>query len=260
MTGRVVGPKVVGVVMPLLLILAGCFGSNVPVEQPLEVDSCDQLVDVGIALVNDYVYTLQDTDLGATQGDPEKLPASLVTLNLRGSELDARIVELDCDAVAINQAVADATAGIQSDDPVVIAFLDAVRGGIVSPVLPTYGTWLLDSGTVSGQALAPVPDHPITLQIERDAASGFAGCNGYYYPATFADGLWTWTGGTPSVTDLSCQDAGGETPAAVIKTEADYLQGLRAVTGYSLEGEALVLSGDGVELRFVRGAGQPTGG
>jgi heat shock protein HslJ len=249
-----------GAVLPLLLVLSGCFGSNVPLDQPMEVDSCDQLIAVGIELVNDYVYTLQDADLEATQGDPDKLPTSIVALNLRGKELDARIVELDCDAVAINQAIVDAIAGIESDDPVVSAFLSAVRGGIVAPILPTYGTWLLESGTVGGSPLSPVPGHPITLQIERDAASGFAGCNGYYYPVSLADGMWTWTEGSPSVTNLACDDGEGETPTAVIDVEADYLQGLRAVSSYSLVGEALVLSGDGVELRFVRGDGQAAGG
>lgn len=214
----------------------------------MQVDSCDQLVAVGIELVNDYVYSLEEADLGATQGDPDKLPAALVSLNIRGEELDARIVELDCDAVAINQAIVDATTGIESDDPVAAAFLESVRGGIVAPVLPTYGEWLLESGTVIGEPLAPIDGQPITLIIERDAASGFAGCNGYYYPVSLADGLWTWAEGTPSVTDLSC----GDEPTAVIEVEAEYLQGLAMVARYALVDGDLILTGDGVELRFVR--------
>ncbi len=90
-------------VLPLLLFASGCTGAKFDFEQPLDVDTCDQLIEVGIELVNDYVYTLEETDLAATEGDPERIPTSLVSLNLRGQELDARVVELDCDAVAINR-------------------------------------------------------------------------------------------------------------------------------------------------------------
>lgn len=240
-----------GVVLPLLLFAAGCLGPNVDLEQPLEVDTCDQLIEVGIELVNDYVYTLEETDIAATEGDPERLPTSLVSLNLRGEELDSRIVELDCDAVVINQAIVDATEGIESDDPIVAALLESVRGGIVSPILPTYGEWQLESGTVAGEALIPDPDHPITLIVERDAARGFAGCNGYYYPASFADGVWSWPEGTSTTTELACDDANGEVAA----TELAYLAGLQRVAGYELIDATLVLTGDGVELRFVRDPG-----
>jgi len=240
-----------GVVLPLLLFAASCTGSKFDFEQPLDVDTCDQLIEVGIELVNDYVYTLEETDLAATEGDPERLPTSLVSLNLRGEELDARIVELDCDAVAINQAIVDATKGIESDDPIAAALLESVRGGIVSPILPTYGEWQLVSGAVAGEPLSPDPDHPITLIVERNAASGFAGCNGYYYPASFVDGVWSWPEGTPTTTELACEDANGEVAA----TEQAYLAGLRMVAGYELIDATLVLTGDGVELRFVRDGG-----
>jgi heat shock protein HslJ len=249
------GRIVLAAVLPLLFLATACTGPDFDVEQPLEVDSCDQLVDVGIRLVNDYVYTLEETDLAATQGDPDNLPTSLVALNLRGDELDARIVELDCDAVTINQAIIDATSGIESDDPVASAFLDSVRGGIVAPVLPTYGEWQLESGTVSGAPLAPASGNPITLIIERNSASGFAGCNGYFYPVSLVDGVWSWPDGTASVTELTCEADGGEA-ADVAAIEKTYLAGLEMVARYELIDSALVLTGDGVTLRFIRDTGE----
>ncbi len=249
------GRIVLAAVLPLLFLVTACTGPDFDVEQPLEVDSCDQLAAVGIELVNDYVYTLEETDLAATQGDPDQLPTSLVALNLRGNELDARIVALDCDAVAINRAIIDATAGLESDDPVASAFLDSVRGGIVAPVLPTYGEWKLESGTVSGAPLVPDPDNPITLIVERNSASGFGGCNGYFYPVSLVDGVWSWPDGTSSVTELTCEPDDSAS-AGVAAIEETYLTGLQMVARYELVDGALVLTGDGVTLRFVRDGGE----
>lgn len=243
------------VVLPLLLFLASCTEPVVNVEQPEEVDSCEWLVPVGIELVNDYVYTLEEVDLGATQGDPEKLPEAIIALNLRGEELDRRVAELDCDAVVINDAIAVATAGLESDDPVIRVFLDSVRGGIVAPLLPTQGDWVFRSGTIAGGELLPVPDHQITLSIARDAASGFAGCNGYFYPVQLADGVWTWADGAQTITELLCTDADGQVRTDVMAAERTYIRGFELVAAYALEGETLVLTGDGVELRYSRSAG-----
>jgi heat shock protein HslJ len=253
------GRIVLGAVLPLLLLLSGCFGSNVPLDHPMEVDSCDQLIGVGIELVNDYVSTLEDTDLGPTQGDPEKLPTSVVALNLRGEELDARIVQLDCDADAINQAIADATAGIESDNPVVATFLESVRGGIVAPILPAYGKWLLQAGTVAGESFSPVENHPITLVLERNAASGYGGCNGYFFPISLAGGSWSWGEGTGNVTEQECQAENEDVLGRVKNAETTYLRALRMVSGYDLTDGDLVLTGDGVELRFVRESEQAAG-
>lgn len=245
------GRIVLGAVLPLFLLLTACTDPVINIEDPEEVDSCDVLTIVGIELVNDYVYTMEALDLGVTGGDPAKLPSELVTLNRRGEELDDRIVELDCDAVAINRAIAEATAGIESDDPVVAAFLESVRGGIVAPILPMYGEWILESGTVGGESIAAAADNPITLIIERESASGFAGCNGYFYPVSLADGIWARSEGTATVTDRLCNEGGGE-GVDVMATEEAYVAALEQVVTYSLIDEMLVLSGDGVELRFVR--------
>ncbi|MDJ0663541.1 MAG: hypothetical protein QNJ75_03200 [Acidimicrobiia bacterium] len=242
-------------VLPLLLLSASCTDPVVNIEEPEEVDSCEWLVPVGIELVNDYVYTLEEVDLGATQGDPELLPEAIIALNLRGEELDKRVAELDCDAVIINDAIAVATAGIESDDPVIRVFLESVRGGIVAPLLPTQGDWVFQSGTIAGGELTPVPDHPITLTIERDSASGYGGCSGYYYPVQLADGLWSWAEGAQTITELICTDDDGEELADVMDAELTYIRAFELIATYALQGETLVLTGDGVELRYARSAG-----
>ncbi len=249
------GRVVLFAVLPLFLCLVGCDTQVVNLEEPEEVDSCALLVPVGIELVNDYVYTMTDADLGSTGGDLELLPEPLIELNERGQELDARLRELDCDVVAINAAVAEATAGLETDDPLIQVVLDSLRGGVVAPILPTQGEWVLESATVAGGTLEPVADHPITLVIEREAASGFAGCNGYFYPVRLADGVWSWAEGAATITELLCIDDAGESRDDVMNVENGYIRAFELVAFYELTDEALILAGDGVELRFVRSTG-----
>ncbi len=242
-------------VLPLLFSLVACTEPVVNVDEPAKVDSCGLLLPIGIELVNDYFYTLEETDLGSTAGDPAMLPTEIIALNARGAELDSRIGELDCDVVLINEAIAEATAGLESDNPVTRVFLESVRGGVVAPILPTHGEWIFESGTVAAGTIDAIEEHPITLTIEHDAASGFAGCNGYFYPVKLADGIWSWADGAATITELLCVDDAGEERTDVMNIEDTYIRAFELVAGYSLDGETLVLSGDGVELRYSRSTG-----
>jgi len=118
-------------VLSLLVFLAACTDPVVVAPQPAEVETCHSLIPVGIELVNDYVYTLPGADVGAAGGDSGQLPISILVLIARGAELDQRAVELGCDVEELNQAIAEATAGIDSSDPTVRVFLETVRGGVV---------------------------------------------------------------------------------------------------------------------------------
>ncbi|MCP4309077.1 MAG: META domain-containing protein [bacterium] len=231
-------------VLPLFVFLAACTGPVVNLEEPAEVDSCERLIPVGIELVNDYVYTLAETDLGAT--DPEALPASLIALNTRGQELDARAAELECDLDVLNRRIVESTEVIESDDPVVAAFLETVRGGVVAVASPVHGTWQLDAGAVV------VEGYPITLEIGDDAAQGSAGCNGYYMPVVLGNGVWAWGEGAATITQLTCNDDLGEPLLDVASSEAAYMRTFETVVEYSLQGDTLVLTGPEVELRFIR--------
>ncbi len=240
-------------VLPLLLL--GCTDPVVNLEEPEEVETCEWLLPVAIELVNDYVYTLEDMTIGATGGDTDALPPEIVTLNARGEQLDSRAAELDCDIVLINEAVVAAIDGLESDDPVVRVFLESVRGGVIAPLLPTHGEWLLEIATIAGGTLVPLEEHPISLTLERDSASGFAGCNGYFYPVRLADGIWTWTEGAATITELACTDDVGATDAEVMRVEQAFVDAFELVAAYALDGDTLILTGDGVELRFARSAG-----
>ena len=240
-------------VLSLLVLFTACTDPVVNLEKPAEVDNCERLIPVGIELVNDYVYTLAETDLGATAGDAGLLPTSLVALNSRGQELDVRAADLDCDLDVLNRRIVESTAGIESDDPVVQAFLETVRSGVVAVASPIHGAWQLDSG-------ADVVDgYPITLEIGDEAAQGSAGCNGYYMPVVLNNGLWAWGEGAATITELMCNDDLGEPLLEVASSEVAYMRAFEAVVGYSLEGDTLVLTGPEVELRFTR-ASSPSAG
>ena len=162
--------------LPLLFLVAGCDDSvTVVVEaEPEEVDTCEWLIPIGIELVNDYFYTLEQTDLGPIAVDPTALPESIIALNSRGAELDRRALELECSFEELNTAIVAATEGLESSDPVVNVFLDTMRSGLGSGESP-YGGWLFVEGEQGGLPITPIQDRSVTLVINDEAASGQVG-------------------------------------------------------------------------------------
>lgn len=115
----------------------------------------------------------------------------------------------------------------------------AACGGGSSAGGDAEGSWRLAEGVVDG-ATIDVPDtHPVTLVVEGDEWGGIASCNHY-------GGTWTGSG----VDELSHTEMGCE-PAEAMAAEAAYLGGLARVRTVTRDGDALVLTGDGVELRFA---------
>lgn len=250
------GRRTTAWILPLLLFLGACdnpVAVEIVEEEPEEVETCEWLIPIGIELVNDYFYTLQETDLGATLGDPDQLPTSLVALNARGADLDTRAEELDCDLVELNTAIAVATEALESADPVVKVFLETVRRGLVAPELP-YGDWLFIAGGGAGSGLAPLPDRPITMQVDEEVAQGDSGCNVYSFPLLVAGGAWRYDESRPATTtELMCLGDADDPFTELMDREVLYLRLLREVTAYLVDGDELILSGPDLELRYERG-------
>ncbi len=236
--------------LPLLLFLGACdnpVAVEIVEQEPEAVETCEWLIPIGIELVNDYFYTLEETDLGATLGDPTRLPTSIVALNARGADLDERAIELDCDLAELNTAIAVATEGLESADPIVNAFLETVREGVVaSPIEILVGEWVLVAGTVQGEPIALAPGQQITLVIAADGtASGHTGCNQYNTVTEVArDGGWpidgyeVTAGPCPSDAHTAAQDT--------------YLDAFATIRTYTVQDTTLVLQSSGVDLRFER--------
>ena len=117
----------------------------------------------------------------------------------------------------------------------------AAAGGGGSPGIDVAGDWELVSGTSAGEPL-PQPDGvPATLTFGDDEAGGQSFCN-HYFSSYSLDGdsiRFDGIGGT----EMACEPE-------IMAAETAYVTALGAVTRIARDGDALVLTGDGVELRF----------
>jgi heat shock protein HslJ len=104
-------------------------------------------------------------------------------------------------------------------------------------------TWVLEAGTVDGDALALVADAPVTLTVDEGTLAGTSACNRYSGPLT-VDGDSVELGPGLAVTEMACLDPG------VTELEAAYLAAIVRVDTVDREDDRLVLTGEGVELTF----------
>jgi len=105
------------------------------------------------------------------------------------------------------------------------------------------GEWTLNAGSNAGKPIPIVPAARITLRIDGGQVGGTAACNQY-------GGKLQLGGSTFTITDLfqtemACLDD------AVMASEAAYMGALAKVTSAARNGNALVLSGPQIELRFA---------
>lgn len=104
------------------------------------------------------------------------------------------------------------------------------------------GTWRLVVGEVDGTPLALVATHPVTLRVDGDTVGGTSACNSY-------GGTLRLDGNRASIdeiymTEMACIEDG------VMELEAAYLEALGLIDTAAVDGVHLVLSGEGVTLRF----------
>lgn len=114
---------------------------------------------------------------------------------------------------------------------------------------PVVGDWVLVGGSIDGVDTPILEDHRITLTIDGSQIGGVAACNQYGGEITVAgDGLL--------LEDLVHTDIGCEEPA--MSAEVAFIGALARVREIERDGDQLVASGDGVELRFAALEPPPT--
>jgi len=133
---------------------------------------------------------------------------------------------------------------------VLLAFPLAACSGAAPSPSPTpsaadvdlNGSWQLEQGTVRGEPIPILDTHRITLVVEAPTAGGIAACNHYGGSLTVAGDEVVFS--ALSQTEMGCD------PPHSMEAEQRYLTGLGLVHTGVREGETLVLTGVGVELRF----------
>ena len=108
------------------------------------------------------------------------------------------------------------------------------------------GAWILDKGTVDGQPIPVVADHPITFSVDGSTIGGTAACNHYGATLKLVDGVLRFD--ELGSTAMLC----GEPDGDVMLSEAAFHRALGGVVGARREGPLLVLFGPTVELLFSR--------
>lgn len=123
----------------LAVTLASCSDDALP--EPVEVETCDELVDVSVQLLDAWVEVIEE--LPVDQLLAEDPPPEFDQLAQIGDDLDARAARLGCDAEEINVEVRARMATDSSQDPespVGEMLLDLVRGGVVGELPPAPPT------------------------------------------------------------------------------------------------------------------------
>ncbi len=106
------------------------------------------------------------------------------------------------------------------------------------------GAWSLVEAQVAGETIRPVDGAPVTLQVERGAVSGVAGCNEYVVEADIVGGRFALFG-EGDITDGVCSQP-------VMAVENEYWEALRETSIYRLDGDSLELEGEAILLRFAK--------
>ena len=125
------------------------------------------------------------------------------------------------------------------------ASIPASTPGPTAPPLPSVA-WRLTSLVVDGKALALSKGSPTTLVFEGSSARGESVCNSY--GGTVAFGGDGFSFGNMIKSEVGCGDV-----------EVAYFAGLLRLDHLAVDGLALHLTGDGVDMRFEALGPQPIG-
>lgn len=107
------------------------------------------------------------------------------------------------------------------------------------------GDWTLASGRGPHGALTLVDGRPVTLTVDGTTIGGSSACNSYGGTAT-VDDAGGFAVGQVASTEMACVEP------EVTALESAYLAAFGAVRTARLDGDQLVLTGQGVELRYGR--------
>lgn len=125
---------------------------------------------------------------------------------------------------------------------VLLAVATACASGEALPEeIDITGNWQLSSGSFDGEAIPLVEGSPVTLNVTGTELGGTSACNSY--GAQFVlDGASIAVGDLVTTLMMCAPEA--------MAVEAPYTAALRAVDTVAFDGDELVLTGPGIELRY----------
>jgi hypothetical protein len=109
--------KFIGLVLVLALAAAACGdddGGSVSYDDPESIESCDDLLDAGFALLQDTLDEMGDLDLSALES--EEPPPAFAELEQKGNALTARAEALGCDPDELDAGIAARVDDLDVDD------------------------------------------------------------------------------------------------------------------------------------------------
>ncbi|HKY48684.1 MAG TPA: META domain-containing protein [Acidimicrobiia bacterium] len=124
---------------------------------------------------------------------------------------------------------------------ILVAVVTACSAATGDEIDPT-GNWRLVSGSVDAQDIPLIDASPVTLNITGTEIGGTSGCNSYGAQFTL-DGSSIEIGDLVS-TLMMC------TPE-VMDVEIPYTAALAEIDAVAIDGDQLVMTGSGIELRFA---------
>lgn len=122
-----------GVTMAIVgAVLASCTSAR-PLPEPVEVETCEGLEDVGVQLVEVWVEVADSLPYDELVAEPP--PPEMAELARIGSDLDARAARLGCDVPQLNAAIRERVLEESDIDPQTAVgglLLEIVTEGMVS--------------------------------------------------------------------------------------------------------------------------------
>ena len=104
------------------------------------------------------------------------------------------------------------------------------------------GSWVLTTGTIDGDPVPVVDGSAPTMTVSGSRVVGTAACNQYGTRIVVVNGVTRFE--AFGSTAMACEEP-------LMASETAFRTAMERVRGAARDGDALVLSGDGVELRFA---------
>ncbi len=119
--------RLVAAICAALMVFAACGDSSGGGGDPGSAESCDDLVDAGIDLIQDVLDELSDLDLSDIEALGDEPPEALDDLETRGEELQTRADELGCTDEELQQGLIDNIDQLEADGPFAELILQGLR-------------------------------------------------------------------------------------------------------------------------------------